>query len=204
MKEKYLYVILASTPYRIGRIIRRFTGEKYNHVAVSLDESLTPMYGFARRYYRTPLYGGFVKESLSRYRVHGQVTDIKICRLPVTDEQYRRLRDLFAQMYAQKEHYLYNHFSVVTACFGRLAPAKDAYICVEFGVHILQQIGIDVDPKKYYSVGAVEQLLKEYVVYTGPIPEGAYDDNYYAKKPVSHPFLTTVRDIFALIPRLGR
>jgi len=204
MEQKYLYVVLSATPYRIGAMIRRFTREQYNHLSLSLDEHLTPMYGFARRYYRTPLYGGFVKESLSRYCVGGKLSDIKVHRLPISEDQHRHLTELFAKMYSQKQRYLYNHLSAATACFHKRLFVKDAYTCVEFGIHILDYLGLDVDIKKYHTVGAVAQLLDEYTVYTGPIPEGAYDEDYMQPKPVPHPVWVTIRDIFALFPRWGK
>lgn len=204
MEQKYLYVVLSATPYRIGAMIRRFTGEQYNHLSLSLDEQLTPMYGFARRYYRTPLYGGFVKESLYRYRPNGKASDIKVCRLPISEDQHQHLAELFAKMYRQKERYLYNHLSAATACFHKRVFVKDAFTCVEFGIHILDFLGLDIDTKKYYSVGDVAQLLDEYTVYTGPIPEGTYDEDYMRAKPVPHPVWVTLRDMFALLPRLGK
>lgn len=204
MVDKYVYVVFSSTPYRIGQFIRKVTREPYNHVSIALDENLTEMYGFARRYYRTPLYGGFVRESTSRYRFDGKVTQIRLCRIPVTEEQYRQLSDRLTTMYEQREQYLYNYLTMVSALFRKLIPAKDAYICVEFGVRVLHDIGLPVDPKKYYTVGGLEALLRPYAVYTGPIPDSTpYDEAYYANHPVPHPFLTSLRCILALFPRLG-
>lgn len=203
MENKYIYFVFSSTPYRVGRIIRKFTGETYNHVSISLDKELTRMYGFARRYYHTPLIGGFVHESVSRYQFKGRNTNIRLCRIPVTEEQYNTLEQLLSDMLARQEHYLYNHLSVVTAMFGKLLKAKDAYICVEFGAHILNSIGIDIDPNQYFSVGEVEQLLLPYTIYTGPMPEAeVFDTVYYAPKPVPHPILTSICGILALFERL--
>lgn len=203
MERKYLYIIFSSTPYRIGKLIRGFTGETYNHASLSLDESLQPMYGFSRRFYRTPFYGGFVQESLSRYHANGAVSQFKVCKLPITQRQYEQFSHKLQAMYQRREHYLYNHLSVVSAPFGKLIPVKDAYICVEFCVHMLHQAGVDLDPRKYYSVGQLAQLLDPYTVYTGPAPIGEYDPDYYQAKPVPHPCLTSLRNIAALFPRLG-
>ena len=81
--SNYIYVVFSSTPYKIGKTIRMLTGEKYNHVSISLDAELTQMYSFARRYYKTPFYGGFVKESLSRYQLNQNKATIKICKMGV-------------------------------------------------------------------------------------------------------------------------
>ena len=79
------------TPYKIGKMIRTLTGEPYNHVSIALDEELDRMYAFARRYCRVPLYGGFVKETTSRYAPDGVPSMVKIHKLPVSPEAYDAL-----------------------------------------------------------------------------------------------------------------
>ena len=204
MENAYLYVVFASTPYKMGRFIRRFTGETYNHVSIALDEGLTQMFSFARRYYRTPFYGGFIKESLSRYHIHGQSADIKVCRIPVSREQHDQLYAQLKNMYANKEHYLYNHLSALFTPIKKLIQVKDACICTQFAAQILLLAGMDTDPARYYSVGDIEKLVESFAIYTGPAPQGDYDDSFYAKKPVPHPVFTTIRNIFALFPRIGK
>lgn len=204
MAERYLYIIFASTPYRIGRAIRHFTGEEYNHVCIALNQDLDPMYGFSRRYYHTPFYGGFVQESLSRYHVNGQAANIRVCRLPVTQEQYETLEQHISDMLQRQEQYLYNHLSAFAVPLRRPVKVRDAYICVEFCVQILHSIGQDVDPDQYYSVGDLEQLLRPYAIYTGPAPDAeVYDTVYYAPKPIPHPIIATLTAFFALFERLG-
>lgn len=199
---KYIYIVFSSTPYRIGKLIRRVTGDTYNHVSIALDERLTRMYSFARRYYRTPFLGGFVKEALSRYHVNGEATQIRMCRLEMTDKQYSALERKLEEMYADREHYLYNHLSAITALFRKTVRLRDAYTCVEFAVPILQDLGVAVEPGRYYTVGDLEKLLSENVIYTGPIFETAeLDEEYYARKPVAHPILASLSGFFALFKR---
>lgn len=202
MDTQFVYIVFSATPYRIGKFIRAFTKETYNHASIALDEQLTRMYGFSRRYYRTPFYGGFVRESLSRYHVCGKATDVRICRLPVTKAQYEALEQLLLQMEQEQERYLYNHLSAAACLFRRPVKIKDAYTCIEFCVRILKDLGIDVDPDQYYTVGQVEQLLRAYAIYTGPMPQPQeYDAVYYAPKPVAHPTFTTFKAIAALLRR---
>lgn len=202
MENRFIYIVFSATPYKMGKFIRKFTGETYNHVSIALDEKFTRMYGFARRYYHTPFYGGFVRESLSRYHVNGNATDVCVCRLPVTDAQYQTLEALLLQMEQNQAHYLYNHLSAVAAIFRRPVKRTDAYTCVEFCVQILKDLGIDLNPNRYYTVGYLEQLLRPNVIYTGPMPiPQEYDAAYYARKPVAHPAYTTVKDIAALLRR---
>ena len=132
--NKYLYVVFSSTPNKMGTLIRGFTGGQYNHVSIALDESLSQMYSFARRYYHTPFYGGFVKESVSRYHINERCAHIRICRLSVTDAQYRSLESHLADMLKRQDRYLYNHLSALTVPLRRRVKIRDAYICVDFVV----------------------------------------------------------------------
>lgn len=205
MTEQYLYVVFSSTPYRIGKAIRRITGEAYNHVCISLNADLNPMYGFSRRYYHTPFYGGFVQESLSRYHLNGQAANMRVCRLPITSKQYDTLNQHIGQMLKQQERYLYNYLSAVCVPFRKRVNVKDSYICIEFATCILHSIGLDVDPETFYSVGDLEQLLRPYAIYTGPAPQTEVCDAvYYAKKPIPHPVITTLTSFLSLLKRLGQ
>lgn len=201
--EAYVYVVFSSTPYRVGKAIRRFTGESYNHVSLSLDRELTQMYSFARRFYRTPFYGGFVKESRARYHLKGVPSQIKICQLPVSPENYASLSNRLHAMYARREQLLYNHLSIFTIPFRRLFLVKDAHVCSEFVAQQLHLLGMPLDPRKYYSVGALEKLLEAYVIYTGDaLPTEAADDAFFARHPV--PYFTTLRTFGKLLCRVGR
>ncbi len=205
METKYLYIVFSSTPYFIGKAIRRITGEVYNHVSLALDAELSQMYGFARRYYRTPLYGGFVREFLDRYHLNGQKAHVSICKLALTQSQYQQVSDTLTQMYQNKDQYIYNHLSALGALFHKPVKAKDAYTCVEFCVRVLGTVGVGVTPGKYYSVGDLYKLLQPHVQYTGQIPDAtATDPLFFAKKPVPYPTLTTLRELLKILPRLGK
>lgn len=201
--EKYVYVVFSATPYRIGKCIRRFTGESYNHVSISLDRTLTQMYSFARRFYRTPFYGGFVKESRDRYHLKGVPSRIKICRLPVSEQEYDRLAERMNAMYERREQLLYNHLSVFTIPFRRLVLIKDAQVCTEFVAGQLQELGLPVDCKKYYSVGELEKMLSKDVIYTGDaLPAEETDNVFFSRHPV--PYFTTLRFFGKLLCRVGK
>lgn len=203
MAKQYIYIVFSSTPYKIGKLIRRVTREEYNHVSISLDKDLTQMYSFARRHYRLPLYGGFVHETRSRYHVKGVATNICLCALPVTARQYATLNNLLQDMHRKSRFYIYNHLSALGAVIHKPIRARDAYTCVEFCVKVLREMGVDMEADKFYSVEDVRRLLKPFIIYSGSMPEpDSFDENYYAKKPVPHPTLTTLRDMLKLLPRL--
>lgn len=201
--SKSIYVIFSSTPYWIGKAIRIITGETYNHVSIALDPELTQMYRFARRYYKTPFYGGFVKESLSRYHINGKSATVKICQIPVSEDQYKRISSRMNKMLEKRHVYLYNHISILGTVIKKPIRAKGAYTCAEFCVMILNKVGIDLDPKHYYTISALEDKLRQYAIYTGTMPQGDhFDSEFYAEHPVPHPTLKTIQDIAKLVPRI--
>ena len=203
--QNYIYIIFSSTPTKMGKLIRSFTNNRFNHVSVSLDPELSYSYSFARRFYRTPLYGGFVQESNARYHRHGAHAQIHVCRLPVTPLQAADLADQFLMMDQFSDHYLYNHFSALAALIRVPVPARDAYTCVEFCVQILWKLGFPVRPGVFYSVDELDALLCDYRIYEGPMPTVQQaDDDFYAKKSIPKVITHTVRDFFRLIPRVGK
>lgn len=200
--QKYLYVLFSATPYRMGRMIRFMTGEPYNHVAIALEEDLKEMYAFARRYYRTPFYGGFVTEHPYRYHHKGNTAHICLCRLPVTPEQWNKLNNRLAHMRSHSHRYLYNHLSVLAALFRQKISVRDAYTCAEFTVSVLQELGYDFSSRKFYSIGDIARKLSPFCCYEGdfPIP-GEEHAGFFDPHPVPHPFYASTRDLLKLLWR---
>lgn len=201
--DKHIYVVFSSTPYKIGKMIRAVTRERYNHASIALDENLTQMYSFARRYQATPLYGGFVKETPARYCRKGTRASVKIYKLTVSQADYNALVQRLESMCKTKERYLYNHFSALTTFFHKSIPLRDAYTCVEFCVEVLHDLGIDVKPGKYYAIKDLMKILEPYAFYAGIIPCVCHKDaEYQAENPLPHPIFSSAKSIVALLPRL--
>lgn len=202
--QKYVYVIFSATPYRMGGMIRQVTGEPYNHVSIATEESLSTIYSFARRFYRTPFYGGFVQEHPSRYTHNGATADIRMYRLPVPERRWKKLNLQLQEMHSNAKHYLYNHLSVLAAPLHRKIPVQDAYTCAEFVVATLYNLGFDYDPEKFYSIGQIAEPLEPYHIYTGKFPKAAPQDPvFFQRQPVAHPLLTSAAELMHLCWRLA-
>ena len=154
-QQKSLYVLFSATPYRMGKCIRFITGEPYNHVSIATEEDLRECYGFARRYYETPFYGGFVTERPSRYIHNGRVSKIRLYRLPLTNAQWLKLDTLLQSMRSQPERYLYNHLSAMMAPMHLKVKVRDAFTCAEFVVSVLNRLGFDFDATRFYTIGGI-------------------------------------------------
>lgn len=199
---KYLYVLFSATPYRMGQMIRMVTGESYNHVAIATEEDLRDLYSFSRRYYTTPFYGGFVSEHPSRYHRDGVPANVRLYRLPLTNRQWELLQELLGKMRRRADRYLYNHLSALAAPLHIKVRVRDAFTCVEFTVKVLNTLGFDFDPKKFYTVGDIADRLGSYHIYSGEFPTHAEKDQvFFHPHPLPHPFASTTKNFLRLLWR---
>ena len=143
---KKIYVIFSATDLKIGQMIRFVTRNRYNHCSICLSEDLKRFYSFSRVYRSNPLIGGFVVESPLRYTLSSR-TGLKIVEVEVTDEAYRRVKELIGYMGEHGDEYVYNYFSALTYPLGMKFPSRNAFTCAEFTREILKAAGIAV-PKK--------------------------------------------------------
>lgn len=187
--KKFIYIVLSSTSGRMGRFIRFATGYFYNHVSVSLEPDIKTLYSFARYYKNTPLFGGFVEESIMRYGSLEETASIKIFRIPVTETQYSEVGTGINQLKEESEKYIYNTISALLAPVHRSVSICNAYTCVEFMVNLLWLSGIDMGiyPGAFHTIEELGEHLEYLTVYEGPASEymiqGEWGrDNFCIKK----------------------
>lgn len=168
-EQKYFYITFFSTPFKTGKFIRRVTKYPYNHTGISLSPKMEYVYSFSRHYKNAPFYGGFTKESMLRYDQNGDIAMIKICRVPVSEEQYyhaQKRLELFAN---HSEAYLYNMISAAFFPLKTRVRIKRSYTCVEFVLSMLRRYSniTVLKNKKFWSIKELAELLDEYTVYEG-------------------------------------
>lgn len=188
-EQKYIYVMFSSTPFKMGKFIRKITNYEFNHVSVCLHTKEMTMYSFARIFKGHPFYGGFVKESSARFIHNETCAHVKLCAIPVSDTQYNRLKKYVEQMEDDSDKYVYNHLSVIGAVFKKKVKVKDAYTCVEFTTKLLNKSEAlpQMDKNKFYGIRELEETLAQYVVYQGPFENmrlevNNHGDTFYKNK----------------------
>lgn len=153
-----VYVLFIASPFRTGRAIRLLTNNKYNHVALSLTPDTQRLYAFSRYRYREPLLSGFGIEYTDRYEPY-QV-DIKVCEIPVTDEQLasikRRLR--LYEMFREKTRY--NFMDIVAYPFHKHIDIRLTHTCISFVLELLRLTDV-------HTIGGLEKKLTGSDVYEG-------------------------------------
>ena len=167
-EQKHLYIVFTSTNSGMGKLIRFFTHNKYNHASITLDENLGMLNSFARHHKNVAFYGGFVRESCLRY--DGALS--KVAKISITDEQYDRLKEHFESM-ACDGGYIYNTLSAATNIIRKKVRVKKAYTCVEFVVEALDLLAVDkrICAGNFYSVKDLEDIFSDRVIYEGEFPK---------------------------------
>ncbi len=205
---EYLYILFAATPYKTGSFIRRVLHNRYNHVALSFDESLSQMYSFSRYHANAPFFAGFVKESFGRYEWHGSFSDIKVCRLAVSEKKYEILKKHVGRMCRHSHAYVYNYYSAAMTPLHHRVPIRNAYTCVEFVGDLISMVAdIDVKTGAFHSLPGLEKACSPYVIYEGsartyPAAESWQGDAFREKIPVKKGIAETARS-FAELTRRG-
>ena len=169
---KNIYVIFSSTDLKIGKMIRFFTQNKYNHCSVCLEEDLSMFYSFSRLYLRNPLIGGFTVESPCRYTLSSR-TKVKIVSVPVEDERFDAVLDMISTMSEHDDEYVYNYFSAATYLFGRRFNRDNAYTCAEFTNNVLKTAGVNMPEQA--NIEQMELSLKDFPTWEGRAVDGFYE-----------------------------
>ncbi|MBQ7370154.1 MAG: hypothetical protein IJW58_04170 [Clostridia bacterium] len=147
--EKEIYIVLTQSGTWMSRFLRLFTKTTYNHSSISLENDLTDMYSFARKYKYYPFIGGLVREYPDQ-GVFGRFpeTQAMIFGLTVPTEKYNLLKAHIDEMYANRRRWHYNFIGVFLAWFGKSWDRKRCFYCSEFIKDLL--IRFDLFPKDVF------------------------------------------------------
>ncbi|MEM5780324.1 MAG: hypothetical protein AAGU02_04160 [Lawsonibacter sp.] len=166
--NRTVYIVFSATPTGMGRLIRAATRNQYNHVSFSFEPDIHSMYSFARYHHAIPLYGGFVLESILRYRSGSDPAQVKICRLKVEESDFLALQTFLAGLWTEREAYLYNTPAALASLVHRQPAIPKTYTCATFVYELLLRCGMEgVGAEACPTIHQLEQILAPYVVYEG-------------------------------------
>lgn len=137
-----VYILLARTNTLYSRAIHAATGDPYTHSSLALDQRLSRMYSFARRWKPLPLVAGFVRERLDQ-GIYGQNPNAPclLLEVPLQEDAYARVEAYTAALYAHRFRWHYNYLGVLANYFGKTHIAKRRYFCSEFVADALLRSG---------------------------------------------------------------
>lgn len=171
---KSIYVVISRTGTFLSKIIKRLTGDRYTHAALSFDGDLNIMYSFGRKFAYFPFYGAFVKESanfgtMKRF----PYADIAVIELTLDDQKYEDVKNYITNMYANRKKYGYNYKGLFLAKRGIVVRRENRFYCSEFVKDILERFEIISDGELTDAVRPAEMLNIKCgkVVYRGKLCE---------------------------------
>ena len=172
---KNVYVVISETGSGPSRFLQYFTKDHYVHVSLGLNEELTEMYSFARRWRYYPFWSGFIRECINQGTYERfKDTRIAVIKLPVSEEVYEDVKAELRAMYPHRKKFRYNYIGVFLAHFGKLFQRKTCFYCSEFVQKILSEHGVGIE-KKNLPVKPVDflQLKNSKVIFEGLMREYA-------------------------------
>ena len=193
----YLYVMLSRSDTAMGRFIRTFTRSTFNHVSVSLDDSLSCFVSFARYRVDIPLAGGYIQEDAQRLLYRGNPLPVVIFRLEIPEAQRQGLALLFAPA-GEPDAPIYNPLGALLSWLHLPCPVPGAYTCLEFTNRLLGT--------RYRSIPALQKGLAPYAFFEGNLGDlvsdnGSREDLFFCRRG----FVKGTGDTFAHFGRvLGR
>ena len=133
MENKTLYLVVSHSGTFISNVVRLVTRDKYSHVSISLNDSLTEMYSFGRKTAYNPFVGRYVKQSrFSGMFKRFSKTNVAVIKVDVPEQIYNDIKNDLEQMYVNREQYKYNYRGLFLAAFGYKKQRKNRFYCSEF------------------------------------------------------------------------
>lgn len=167
----HLYLVISYSGTGPAWLIRKFTKRPYSHASIALDRSLGEIYSFGRKRLYNPLNAGFVTEKIGEgiYRRFPDTTCV-VLELSVTEESYRKVCGVIAEMLAEREKYRYNFVGVARAARGKTRPRPYQYFCSEFVRMVLARSGVDLStvPAACHPMDFLDLPCGK-VIYTGKL-----------------------------------
>lgn len=172
---KKVYLILTHTGTNLSKLIKNYTKDEFSHVSIALDEGLEQMYSFGRLNPYNPFWAGFVHETITGGTFKRfYLTQTKIYFLEVTEEQYKKIKNIIYQMEQEKGQYKFNILGLFAAGFRKKIKRKKSFYCAEFVKYLMDQAGIDSGlpevpkPEDFKEISQCQEvyrgLLKNYRV----------------------------------------
>lgn len=139
MSNKKIYIILMNTGTIPNTIIRYVTKYQYGHVVLSLDNSYEKLYSFGRKHLNNFLRGGLVTYGInSEFFCKFKNTQCLIYELPVTNEEYKKVKAILSEYEKNMDIYKYDMKGLLIRYFYSKAKKRDNYyVCSEFVATIL-------------------------------------------------------------------
>ena len=183
--ERCVYFVVSQTGTCFSRLLQLFNRAEYNHVSLSLDDSLDRLYSFGRQCLYFPLAAGFVREQ-PHYGIYCQYSDTRcaVYRVPVRAREFWNLHQSIRQFEQQEWRFRYNFAGLLAIQAGIPLHRRRHFVCSQFVAYVLEQSGLHLFDKDYSLVRPQDfmRIPHAELVYQGPL--NAYQHPGHAPAPL--------------------
>lgn len=131
-KNKKLFILL--TRFRDGgsRALQAFTGSRYTHASIGLEEDMNTFYSF--------VYKGFIVEKITRYlKPDRKPFSCQLYELKVSEKVYDAVKKALTAFQNIKSKFSYSKLGVAMCLFKIPYKKKFSYFCSQFVAEILKR-----------------------------------------------------------------
>jgi hypothetical protein len=167
---KIIYILLTRTNTLFSQIVHLLTKAEYTHAAISLNNEMTCVYSFARRYANNPFCIRFMREDISHgVYARNNGTPCAVYALTVSDIAYSNIKNQIETMFNEKQSYRYNYRGVIANYLGKEHKFPRHYFCSEFVSKILIKAGVLHTKKSPCMIRPMDftQMTQMKMVYSG-------------------------------------
>ena len=199
--KKHIYIVLIESYTGLGKLLKKFTGYRYEHIAVSLDGSLKEFYSFSRKQHHHPFKAGFMKEYRDYYAFEEyQKFYSKIFAIPVSEEKYDEIKEFITRLLSDDEQ-IFNLFAMLTTPIIHGFRLYKAHNCMDFTAKVIEMAGVKLDKPYYkYDIPDIEKLLEGYPVKEGYVKR--LDSEDYEKYVEKSDIITGLKEFFQAVKTL--
>lgn len=181
-----VYLIESSNATVLSRTIRLFSNYPFNHLSISLDESLSEVYSFGRKQPNNPLIGGFVQEDFQHPFYTN--TEVRVYALEMTKSEWAALCRYLEIFKNDPSVWRYNFLGLIPAYFNISWTREHHYFCSQFVATLFKEVNLApsmLRPECAHPKDVIE-ALQPLLVYEGRLWDYAkLSDN----KPLVSDFL---------------
>lgn len=137
---KSIYILLTHSNTYVSKLIKLVTADMYTHASISFDESLQPLYSFARKYVYVPLPAGLrIEPLINGFYKKDRYIPCALYELKVEDEVYEAAKREVEEMLKNARAYRFNIIGLFLCRLGISYRRKYSYFCSEFVSEILMR-----------------------------------------------------------------
>lgn len=129
---RYVYVLIINSGSGFSKVLKRFSGDPYNHASISFDKSLSKMYSFNAN------VNGMVAEDLKRDYI--PEANFSLYRTRVTRKQYDEMKAIAEEMLSDKEKYKYNFKGLAGVLLNKPMGGENEFYCSEYVAYLFQKV----------------------------------------------------------------